>query len=321
MTTPPRRLRVRDPDAHMRLSTRTLFLTAAAAVVAASCSGSSVVATVDDATIDNASVVALRTSPSENSNHNAEDYRSDLNNLIYLEAQKNAAYQDFGLTGLDDPDTVAAKIANPTPEEAQIFTNVASAPGRTDATAGAVAEQFIIRDEVTVALVDDVDYLTDIYGNRHEMLVDVCVRHILAGTQDEAQAVKERIEGGEDFATVAAEVSLDPSSPGGQLPCPAPAGGYVPEFSTAVATAPLGELTGPVPSEFGWHIVIVDERTGPETLDVLLADPIAYLHPSLVGDLWIVWVNDAIRSAEIEVSSQIGTWTNDSHGILPPPTG
>ena len=67
--------------------------------------------------------------------------------------------------------------------------------------------------------------------------------------------------------------------------------------------------------------MIVDERTGPESLDVLLADPIAYLHPSLVGDLWVVWVNDAIRSADIEVSSQVGTWTHDSHGILPPPTG
>lgn len=305
----------------MRVSTRTLFLTAAAAVLVASCSGASVVATIDDATVDDASVVALSTDTSDSTNLNAEVYRADLTNLIYLEAQKNSAYEDFGLTGLDDPDAIAAKIAKPTAEEAEIFDSIASTPGRTEATVAAVSEQFIIRDEVTAALADDVEYLADIFENRREMLVNVCVRHILTTTPEEALAAKARIEGGEDFAAVADEISIDTFSPGGQLPCPTPAGGYVPEFSTTAAVAPIGELTDPVPSEFGWHIMIVDERTGPESLDVLLADPIAYLHPSLVGDLWAVWVNDAIRSANIEVSSQVGTWTHDSHGILPPPTG
>ena len=305
----------------MRFSTRTLFLTAAAAVIAASCSSSSVVATVDGATIDGASVVALRVSNSDSGNHNAEEYRSDLTNLIYLEAQKNAAYEDFGLTDLDDPDAIAAKIADPTAEEAQIFVGVGDTPGRTDATVEAVAEPFIIRDAVTEQLADDVDYLTDVYENRQEMLVDVCVRHILTATPEEALEAKARVEAGEDFATVADEVSLDTFSPGGQLPCPAPAGGYVPEFSTTAAVAPIGELTDSVPSEFGWHIMIVDERTGPESLAALLADPITYLHPSLISDLWVVWVNDSIRSSDIEVSSQVGTWTHNSHGILPPPTG
>ncbi len=305
----------------MRLSTRTVLLTAAAAVIVASCSSSSVVATVDEATVDNASVVALRANMADSISYNAEEYRADLTNLIYLEAQKNSAYEDFGLTGLDDPDAIAAKIADPTSEEAEIFGNVANTPGRTDATVEAVAQQFIIREEVAAQLADDVAYLTDIYENQQEMLVNVCVRHILTATPEEALVAKSRVEAGEDFAAVADEISLDTFSPGGQLPCPAPAGGYVPEFSTTAAVAPIGELTEPVPSEFGWHIMIVDERTGPESLEVLLVDPIAYLHPSLVNDLWVVWVNDAIRSADIEVSSQVGTWTHNSHGILPPPTG
>jgi parvulin-like peptidyl-prolyl isomerase len=304
----------------MRLSTRTLFLTAVTVVIAASCSSASVVATVDDATVDNASVVALRTSTSDDTNHNAEEYRADLTNLIYLEAQKNSAYEDFGLTGLDDPDAIAAKIANPTPEEADIFASVAATPGRTEATVDAVAEQFIVRDEVTAQLAHDIAYLTDVFEKQQEMLVDVCVRHILTATAEEALAAKARVDAGEDFAAVADEISLDTVSPGGQLPCPAPAGGYVPGFSTSAAVAPIGELTDPVPSEFGWHIMIVDERTGPESLEALIADPITYLHPSLVTDLWVVWVNDAIRSADIAVSSQVGTWTHDSHGILPPPT-
>lgn len=314
-------MRLPDPDAHMRLPMRTLFLSAAAAMIAASCSGSSVVATIDDATVDDASVVALRTSFSEASSYSAEEYRADLTNLIFFEAQKNAAYRDFGLTGLDDPEAVAAKIADPTPEEAETFAYVAGTPDRTDATMDVVAEHFIIKEEVTAELVGDVEYLTDLYENQPLMLVGVCTRHILTETEDEAQTAKARIDGGEDFAAVAAEVSLDTATPGGQLPCPSPAGAYVPEFSTAAATAPLGELTEPVPSEFGWHIIVVDERTEPGTLDELLSDPLAYLPPIFVDDLWIAWFNDAIRSADIAVSSQIGTWAHDSYGILPPPTG
>ena len=80
-------------------------------------------------------------------------------------------------------------------------------------------------------------------------------------------------------------------------------------------------MTEPVPSEFGWHLIIVDERTEPETLDELLSDPLAYLHPNFVNDLWTGWFNDAISSADITVSSQIGTWEHDAYGILPPPTG
>ena len=110
-------------------------------------------------------------------------------------------------------------------------------------------------------------------------------------------------------------------SVGGQLPCPTPAATFVQEFSHAAATLPIGEVSAPVPSEFGWHIIVVDDRSGPETIDLLIADPMAYLHVSAVSDLWIPWVNEAIRVADVEVASQVGTWAGDSFGILPPPAG
>jgi parvulin-like peptidyl-prolyl isomerase len=305
----------------MRFSMRTLLLAAATALVAGACSSGSVVATVDGAPIDNESVVVLRTSFMEGTDYDGEAYRVDLTNLIYMQAQKNAAESDFGLTGLDDPDRVAAKIANPTAAEAQIFTAVASTPDRTEATADVVAEQLIIRDEVTAKLADDTEYLTDIYENRPEMLTAVCMRHILTATLDEAQAVKSRLEAGEDFAAVAGDASLDTSSPGGQLPCPSAAGDFVPEMSTVASTAPLGEYTEPVQSQYGWHVMIVDERTSPGSLDELLADPLAYLPQSLVSSLWASWIDKAVRNADVEVASQVGTWGYDALGILPPPAG
>ncbi len=305
----------------MRFRTRSLLLVAAVALVAAACSSASVVATVDGATIDNETIVALRTSFQESPNYDAEAYRGDLTNMIFLEAQKNAAERDFGLTGLDDPKTIATKIANPTPDEAQIFATVADAEDRTEATAEAVAEQLVIRDAVQAELVKDPAFLADTFENQPEMLTSFCARHILTETPEEAQAAKDRIEAGEDFAAVAADVSIDTGSEGGALPCPLPAGDVVPEFANAAMAAPIGEVTGPVQSQYGWHIILVDERTAPATLEELSADPLKYLHPGLVSQLWVDWIDGAVREADIKVASKVGTWARESHGILPPPSG
>jgi parvulin-like peptidyl-prolyl isomerase len=305
----------------MRFSPKTLLLVAAVALVGAACSNASVVATVDGVPIDSESVVALRTSFQEASSYSGEEYRGDLTYLIYLEAQKNAAERDFGLTGLDDPRTIATKIANPTPEEAEIFATVATTPDRTEATADALAEQLVIRDAVQAELIDDVDYLTDIYENQPEMVTSVCVRHILTATIEEAQAVKARLDAGEDFATVAGEVSLDTNSPGGELPCPSPAGAFVPDFSTVAATAEIGRVTDPVETQFGWHVIVVDERTAPGSLEDLLRDPMTYVHPTLISNLWEQWTNEAVLGAEVNIASKIGTWVPETHGILPPSSG
>jgi len=305
----------------MRVSRQTLLLAAAAAVLAVACSDTTVVATVDDTAIDEAEVTALRYSYAEGTGYNAESFRVDLTNMIYVEAQKNAAATDFGLTNLDDPAVISAKIQDPEPDEAAIFASVAADPDRTDATVEAVAEQLVIRDAVAAELASDPAFLTDIFENRPELVSEVCARHILVATPEEAEAVKVRIDAGEDFAALSAEVSLDTGTIGGQLPCPTPASNFVQEFSHVAATIPIGEVSAPVPTEFGWHIVIVDERTAPETVDVLISDPMAYVHISAVSDLWIPWVNEAIRTADVEIASQIGTWAGESFGILPPPAG
>lgn len=305
----------------MRVSKKILLLAAAAAVLAVACSDTSVVATVDDSVIDEAEVTALRHSYSEGTGYNAEAFRVDLTNMIYVEAQKNAAAQDFGLTNLDDPAAISAKIQNPEPDEAAIFESVAADPDRTDATAEAVAEQLVIRDAVAAELANDVTFLTDILENQPELVTEVCARHIVVATPEEAEDVKARLDAGGDFAALSAEVSLDTGTIGGQLPCPTPAGNYVQEFSHASATLPIGEVSSPVQTEFGWHIIVVDERTGPDTIETLMADPMAYLHVSAVSDLWIPWVNEAIRNADVEVASRVGTWASESFGILPPPAG
>lgn len=305
----------------MRLSRKTLVLAAAAAALAVACADTTVVATVDDAKIDEASVTELRYSSAEATSYDAEGFRGDLTNLIYLEAQKSAAEQDFGLTGFDDPELIADTIANPTEDEEQVFASVGSDPDRSDATKAVVAEQLLIRDAVVAELVSDEAYLASIYENQPVLLVSVCARHIVVATPEEAEAVKARLDAGEAFAEVANEVSLDTNSVGGELPCPIAAADLVEEFATAAAILPVGEISTPVATEFGWHVVVVDDRTGPDSFEAFVADPTAYLHASALSGLWVPWVNDAIQSATIEVASQVGTWTYASNGIVPPPAG
>lgn len=86
----------------------------------------------------------------------------------------------------------------------------------------------------------------------------VHARHILVNGEEEAGKVRERLLAGEDFATVAKEVSKDTSSAekGGDLNWQ-PQGAFVKEFEQAVFALPANELSEPVKTSFGYHIVQV----------------------------------------------------------------
>ncbi len=90
---------------------------------------------------------------------------------------------------------------------------------------------------------------------------EIQARHILVKTEDEAKKAAEKIAGGADFAVVAKELSTDAGSKedGGML-------GYfgkgqmVPEFEQAAFALKAGEVSKPVKSQFGWHIIKLEDR-------------------------------------------------------------
>lgn len=90
---------------------------------------------------------------------------------------------------------------------------------------------------------------------------EIRARHILVETEDQAKAAIKRLKAGEDFAKVATELSKDPGSgqQGGDL-------GFftkermVPEFSTAAFALDIGKVSEPVKSQFGYHIIKVEEK-------------------------------------------------------------
>jgi peptidyl-prolyl cis-trans isomerase C len=93
--------------------------------------------------------------------------------------------------------------------------------------------------------------------------------HILLETEEAALAVKEEIENGADFAAVAREKSTGPSGPnGGQLGWFG-TGAMVPSFEEAVIGLDVGEISDPVQTQFGWHIITLNETRVQErpTLD------------------------------------------------------
>jgi peptidyl-prolyl cis-trans isomerase C len=88
---------------------------------------------------------------------------------------------------------------------------------------------------------------------------EIHARHILVATEADAQAALKRVKGGEDFAKVAKEVSKDPGSEGGDL------GWFtkdrmVPEFADAAFKLEPGQISDPVKSQFGWHVIQVEEK-------------------------------------------------------------
>ena len=90
---------------------------------------------------------------------------------------------------------------------------------------------------------------------------EVRARHILVESEDEAKQAATRVKGGEDFAKVAGELSKDPGSKtdGGDL------GFFTKErmvepFAEAAFKLEPGQVSEPVKSQFGWHVIKVEDR-------------------------------------------------------------
>jgi peptidyl-prolyl cis-trans isomerase C len=83
--------------------------------------------------------------------------------------------------------------------------------------------------------------------------------HILVETEDEAKALIEDLEGGADFATLAKENSVGPSAANGGDLGWFGAGTMVETFFNAVTELEAGEVSEPVQTDFGWHVIKLNE--------------------------------------------------------------
>lgn len=110
---------------------------------------------------------------------------------------------------------------------------------------------------------EDVDVTDDeIKAYYDKAKYQLTARHILVETEEEAKDVAARLKAGEDFATVAKEVSTDTASAenGGKLD-PFTVGDMVTEFTDVAYSLEKNEISEPVQSEYGFHIIQLLDKT------------------------------------------------------------
>ncbi|NVN86048.1 MAG: peptidylprolyl isomerase [Rhodopseudomonas sp.] len=127
---------------------------------------------------------------------------------------------------------------------------------------------------------------------------EVHARHILVETEDEAKTVAEELKKGADFAELAKKKSKDPgASDGGDL-------GFftkeqmVPEFSAVAFALEPGKISDPVKSQFGWHIIKVEEKRDrkPPSFDQVKAQIETYVARKAQSD----YVTQLRQTAKVE---------------------
>lgn len=282
------------------------------------CGGSNEVAATVDGTDITVGDVEVLVNKAEDPVIPKDEFANFLSFNIVLDIFTREAEADFGITFTDEE--IAA--------EADEIVTAALAEGQT-------REEFLETEEVTEQLLQQVAHqslieaaileeMQTVAGEPTQEEIDaffeeaalmLCGSHILVETEAEAQDVLTRIDGGEEFTDLAAELSLDPGSgaQGGDLGCTSP-DQYVPEFSEAMAAAEVGVPTDPVQTEFGFHVILLREDELP-TEEVAVTNLAAQAAQQASQD----WFLETAAAAVVEVNEKYGTWQAEpTPQVLPP---
>jgi peptidyl-prolyl cis-trans isomerase C len=153
-----------------------------------------------------------------------------------------------------------------------------------------------VTDEAVQALFDE-KYANAEPGKEYQ------AAHILVATEEEAKAIRTELDGGADFAAIAKEKSTDrgSASAGGDLGWFG-VGMMVKPFEDAVIAMKKGEISAPVQSQFGWHVIkLVDERTAAKPT---IEDVRAELEGDLQGRAVEAKVTELTGAAKVEKKTE-----------------
>lgn len=151
------------------------------------------------------------------------------------------------------------------------------------------------------------------YDQRALEFTTVQADHILVKTRAEAQSVYQRVKNAsvDEFVALARKLSIEPGAKdsGGVL-ASAPATQYVPEFANAVSALEPGEISKPVHTQFGWHVIyLVDKQVTPfEEAKSGLLEPLA--DGEFKG-----WLEDRAKQLDVEVNPRYGHFEPDTFAV------
>lgn len=148
----------------------------------------------------------------------------------------------------------------------------------------------------------------------------VCVSHILVDELETAEQLRAEIEAGASFEDLAKEHSTDPGSgaQGGDLGCHT-RGAFVGPFDEAAWSLPPGQLSEPIQTQFGWHLVLVQSRGAPSFEDV--QQEIAGRLQAASQQDFAEAMNELLAGLEIKVNPKYGSFDPEARtgGFVQPP--
>jgi parvulin-like peptidyl-prolyl isomerase len=303
------------------------LLIPAALVLAACGSGSNeIAATVDSTTEITAGDVEGLMDPGDSATVPKQQFADFLDFQVKWTIIESAAESDYGITFTEDEIAAEAdRVVELNLIEGQSREEFLSVNEVTEAFLHNVALQQLIAADLRVALEAEVESPTQEtvdaqMENAVLALTEVCVKHILVETEGEANDVLVRLEEGEAFEDLAMELSTGPTGEnGGDLGCSSPAD-YVPEFTDATLAAEIDVPTEPVETQFGFHVILVYDRTDLAPEDTPTEeDIIDSLEQTAVDQAFSEWFPAAFAVAVVEVNEKFGTWQTDPvAGVVAP---
>lgn len=321
-----------------------LVLSLALVLTVAACGGGSVVASVNGFDIALADVEDL--APDAGGALPTDQFITLLSNLIIHRAVVDYSRSELSVSASDEAiqqrvDDLTLQFGG---EDEGIEERLAE-QGATPELVRVVAWQQVVQEALLEQFQQSIqpteEDLQTLYDQNLQSLSNVCASHILfltetppEASEDEverkdaeaeaaAEDALERAQSGEDFATLAIELSEGPSAPdGGDLGCTSPSS-YVAEFANATLEAELNEPFGPVKSQFGYHVILVTERDVPDLADVEEQLTAQFASTQAQEDLRAFLI-EAINAADVSVDEQYGAWVEGQAGqpaqLLPPPS-
>lgn len=305
-----------------------LSLVVLGALLVAACGGGSgsgeVAATVDGTDITVSQVEALIESEGAVS---VQDFAQFLAAQIQWVIFFDAAEADYSVTVTDEEvEAEATSLYEELASGDESREEFLSQRGVTEEFLTNIARQSALDVKLREVLGEDVAAPTteEIEEARKEAiapLTNACVSHILVATADEATQAMTRLEEGEQFGALATELSTDTGSAAnnGELPC-GTLENYVPPFRNAALDATVGEVyPDPVQSQFGFHIILVTERTDAAEADLPAQEELeqSVRDDHVLTDLQ-TWFTGVMEAAEVTVAEEYGTWTPNPPTVTPP---
>lgn len=248
-----------------------------------------------------------------------------LNSLVQTVLLEQGAREEFGIEiGQAEVDEQRAAIVEQVGGE-EAFTSLVEQNGLTPEQVDFELRRAALGQAVNTAVADGVEVSDEqvqaFYDENRETRFgpSASARHILVEDEATAQQVLDRLAGGEDFAAVAGELSTDPGSAaqGGDLGELAP-GQTVAAFDDAVFNSPVGEVVGPIQTEFGFHVLEVTERNDE-------GRPLADVEGEIRDELaqgasqegFNTFLRERAEAAEVTVNPRFGVWNPETAAVEP----